>query len=179
MLRELTVDDWPALREMRLHALSTEPGLFFSNHAREAAHTDEQWIALASGDDQHQLFGVFDGARMVGMSGVFTDRDDPSGRTAALGMSFILPEYRRRGLAARLYEVRLAWARSRPQFERAVIGHRLSNTASRRNIERFGFQWTRNKPHCWTNGDEEDHVAYELRLRDIDAGGSSCNPASR
>src|ERR1700683_5464376 len=94
VLRELETSDWRALRELRLHALSTEPGLFFSNYASEAAHTDEQWIALASGDDNHQLFGVFDGSRLIGMSGVFTDRDDPSGRTVAFGMSFIFPEYR-------------------------------------------------------------------------------------
>ena len=161
-MRELVASDWHALRDLRLHALRTEAGLFFSNYEAEAGHSDAQWLALASGDEKHQLFGLFDGDHLVGMTGVFADRDDPSGHTAALGMSYIRPEYRGRGFAAMFYEVRLAWARARPHFRRAVVGHRRSNTASRRMIERFGFCWTRSRPNHWADGTDEEHVGYEL-----------------
>ena len=165
-LRELEREDWPRLRELRLHALRAEPGLFFSSFDAEAGHNDEHWMKLAGGDDQHQLFGLFAGEKLVGISGVFTDRDDPTGRTAALGMSYILPEYRGQGFASRLYEARLAWARARPNFLRAVVGHRLSNEPSRRAIARFGFTWTETKPYSWPDGTDEEHVGYELILRD-------------
>ncbi len=165
-LRELEREDWSRLRELRLHALRTEPGLFFSSFGQEVVHPDEHWIELASGDDKHQLFGLFDGEKLAGMSGVFVDRDDPTGRSAALGMSYILPEYRGRGLASRFYEARLAWARARPNFLRAVVGHRLSNEPSRRTILRFGFTLTETKPYSWPDGTYENHVGYELRLRD-------------
>jgi RimJ/RimL family protein N-acetyltransferase len=165
-LRELVAADWRALRDVRLHALRTEVGLFFSTYEAEASHSDAQWLTLASGDEQHQLFGLFDGDRLVGMTGVFVDRDDPSGHTAALGMSYIRPEYRGRGFAAMFYEARLAWARARPHFARAVVGHRRSNTASRRLIERFGFRWTRTRLNHWADGTDEEHVGYELPLDD-------------
>jgi RimJ/RimL family protein N-acetyltransferase len=164
VMRELVAADWRALRDLRLHALRTEPGVFFSSYEAEAGHPDAQWLALASGDEQHQLFGLFDGDRLVGMTAVFVDRDDPSGRSAALGMSYISPEYRGRGFAAMFYEARLAWARDHPHFARAVVGHRRSNVASRRMIERFGFRWTRDKPHHWPDGTDEDHVGYELQF---------------
>ena len=154
------------LRQMRLHALRTEPGVFFGRYDQEASDPDSAWMALATGDQAHQLFGLFDEGRLVGISGVFTDRNDPSGRTAGLGMSYILPEYRRRGLAARLYEARLNWARARPQFVRVAIRHRRSNAASRRVIERFGFRWTGDEARRWPDGGDEDHVRYELRLRE-------------
>lgn len=164
-LRELGSQDWRALRELRLHALQTEPGLFFSTYEAEAQRAEEEWTALASGDAEHQVFGLFDGARLVGISGVFTDRNDPTGRTAALGMSYILPEFRGRGLVALFYQTRVAWARARPRFRRAVVGHRRSNEPSRRAIVRSGFTWTEDQPYRWPDGSEEEHLAYELRLR--------------
>ena len=123
-LRELVRSDWPALRDIRLHALRTEPGVFFSRYADEAVQADEHWMALATGDEKHQLFGLFAGEELVGISRVSVDRNDPSGATAELGMSYIAPEYRGRGLAGQLYEARLAWVRARPQFVRVVVGHR-------------------------------------------------------
>jgi RimJ/RimL family protein N-acetyltransferase len=170
-LRALAGDDWAALRRIRLHALRTEPGLFFRRIDDEADLGDDAWIALASGDDAHQLFGLFEGAELVGISGVFTDRDDPTETTASLGMSYLLPAYRRRGFGSRLYQARLAWAAARPKFMRAAVGHRRSNEASRRAIARFGFRWTRNEPHVWPDGETEDDVCYELPLRN--AAGSS------
>jgi RimJ/RimL family protein N-acetyltransferase len=127
---------------LRLHALRTEPGVYFSSYETEVDGDERSWIALASGDEAHQLFGLFDGARLIAISGVFTDVQDTTGSTALLGMSYVLPEYRGRGLALRCYEARLAWARARPRFVRAIVGHRRSNEATRRAIEHFGFRWT-------------------------------------
>jgi RimJ/RimL family protein N-acetyltransferase len=164
-LRELEGEDWEALRDLRLHALETELGRFFRSPSEEREKSEDEWRALAAGDERHQLFGLFDGDVLVGMTGVVADADDPSGATASLGMSYVKPEYRGRGFGARYYEARLAWARARPQFTRAVVGHRRSNAASRHLIERFGFRWIEDLPHRWPDGAEEDDVCYELPLR--------------
>jgi RimJ/RimL family protein N-acetyltransferase len=163
-LRELTSDDWADLREIRLFALSSELGRFFRSPAEEADHTEAEWRALAAGDEMHQMFGLFDGEELVGITSVHADRDDPNGSTVGFGMTYIRPAYRGMGFAARFYEARLAWARSRPQFTRAVIGHRRSNDASRKLIERFGFRWVEDLPHHWPDGTDEDDVCYELPL---------------
>ena len=163
-IRELTEDDWLALRELRLHALRSEFGLFFKHPDEEAALSEDEWRAWAAGDDTRQVFGLFDGERLVGITGTFTDIDDPTGRTVGFGMSYLSPEYRGRGLANLLYEVRLAWVRARPHVRRVVVGHRRSNTASRRMIEKFGFRWTEDIPHHWPDGTDDDDVCYELLL---------------
>jgi RimJ/RimL family protein N-acetyltransferase len=160
--------DWPALRDLRLHALRTEPGVYFSRHDDEANRSDEDWRALASGDESHQLFGLFDGERLVGISRVSVASADSSGSTAEFGTSYIAPEYRGRGLVRQFYEARLAWVRARPQFARVVVGHRRSNVPSRRAIERFGFRWIRDVPRRWPDGADDDYVDYELRLRNED-----------
>jgi RimJ/RimL family protein N-acetyltransferase len=165
VLHELTGADWRELRALRLRALQSEPGVFFSPYATEAERDEAAWRALASGDAAHQVFGLFDAGRLVGISGVFRDRDDPSGRTAVLGMSYIEPEYRGTGLVTRLYAARIAWARAKPEFERAIVGHRRSNEPSRRAILRSGFTWTGNRPHRWPDGSDEEYVAYEMILR--------------
>jgi RimJ/RimL family protein N-acetyltransferase len=165
-IRALTVEDWRALRELRLHALRTDPGVFFSTYDAEVLWPDSRWIALAGGDDTRQLFGLVDDGRLVGISGVFVDRDEPSGEAVVLGMSYILPKYRRRGFASRFYEARLAWVRAAARFRRVKVGHRRSNEASRRAIERFGFRWTADEPRRWPDGGDEDYVAYELLLRE-------------
>jgi RimJ/RimL family protein N-acetyltransferase len=153
-LRELEGDDWEALRDLRLYALETELGRFFRSPSEERDRSEDEWRALAAGDDRHQLFGLFDGEALVGITGIVADvEQDSSGATAGLGMSYVKPEYRGRGYGALYYEARLAWARARPQFARAVVGHRRSNEASRRLIER------------WPDGAEEDDVCYELLLR--------------
>lgn len=161
-LRELDIDDWRALRELRLHALATEPGLFFRHYDEEVGRSDDHWVGLAVGDDEHQLFGIVAAARLVALSGVSLDPDDVRPGTAKFGMTFVLPEYRRRGLAARLFEARMAWVRERPDVARIVVGHRGSNEASRRAVERAGFVRTARYAHRWPDGSDDDNVVYEF-----------------
>ncbi len=163
-IRELRTDDWLALRELRLHALRSELGLFFKHPDEEAALSEDEWRALAGGSDARQVFGLFDGERLVGITGTFRDGDDPTGQTVGFGMSYLLPEYRGRGFASLFYETRLAWVRARPHFRRVTVGHRRSNDASSRSIKKFGFRWIADIPHRWPDGSDEDDVCYELLL---------------
>jgi GNAT superfamily N-acetyltransferase len=82
----------------------------------------------------HQVFGLFDGAHLIGITGVFGRGD-----TAYLVMSFILPAYRRRGLSAMLYQARLDWIRMHREFKRAVTAIRASNEVSQRVCQAFAF----------------------------------------
>ena len=104
-----------------------------------------------------------------GLTGVITARDDPSGETAMLVMSYLLPEYRGRGLSAAFYEARLAWLRERPRYTSVVVSHRRSNEPSRRANQRFGFVLVGSVPTEWPDGTVEDEVTYELRLSDVES----------
>jgi RimJ/RimL family protein N-acetyltransferase len=162
-IRPLDPSEWRALREIRLFALHTEPGVFFASYDGELALGDDEWQRrIAAGGSV--IFGLFAGSDLVGITGVVTDRDDPSGKTAVLVMSYIRPAYRDRGLTALFYEARLGWIASQPQFTRASVSHRASNEASGRAIRGHGFTLVDRVARTWPDGTTEDEVRYTRAL---------------
>jgi len=168
-IRALDSTEWAVFRDFRLQALKAAPGVFGSSYETEATRTSEEWRDTVTGPG-HQVFGLFDGEHLIGITAAFTWREDPSGETALLAMSFILPEYRGRGLSRLLYEARLDWIRKHAQFKRAVVFHRQSNEASRRANERHGFRPTGRAPHAWPDGATEDEIFCELRIQSMPGG---------
>jgi RimJ/RimL family protein N-acetyltransferase len=166
VVRELEPDEWERVREIRLHALRTEPGVYFSSYAASLALNEADWrLRIRSADGQ--MFGIFDGERLVGITGVRSDPDEPGGETAMLVSSYLLPEYRGRGITRQMYEARFRWVRARPRYKRVLVSHRRSNEASRRAIERSGFTRVAALPTSWPDGTVDDEVLYELRLAPV------------
>jgi RimJ/RimL family protein N-acetyltransferase len=163
-IRALNQADWAAFRELRLRALRTEPGKFFASYSEEVGKAPDEWQQTIAGS-AHQVFGLFDDQRLIGITAVFTWREDPTGETAILAMSFILPEYRGRGASKLLYRARFDWIRAQPQFKRIVVSHRESNQPSRKAIEHHGFLFLKRTERTWPDGTTEDELSYELRVR--------------
>lgn len=162
-IRPLEPREWQAFRDFRLAALRAMPGVFSSAYEGELARAEDWWRDTLGGPGR-RVFGLFDGDRLIGITAVFTSRDDPSGSTALLAMSFILPDYRGRGLSDLFYRARLAWVRERPQFKRILVSHRASNEASRRANQRHGFILVGRAPRTWPDGSTEDELSYELAV---------------
>jgi RimJ/RimL family protein N-acetyltransferase len=163
-IRSLDVAEWPQLRDLRLRALEDAPGVYSATYEEVARRSETDWRAMIT-DPARQVFGLFDVDTMIGITGIFTSSEDSSGQTAVLVMSYIVREYRRRGLSRMLYEARLAWARAHPKLTRIVVSHRESNEASRRANQRHGFVPTgRIDSRVWPDGSTEDEVFYELQL---------------
>ena len=162
-IRALDPDEWRMLRDFRLHALRSAPHAFALSHDACAAWTEGTWRAEISAPT-HQIFGLFDGEKLIGITAAFTWRGDPTGQTALLAMSYIEPDYRGRGLSNTLYDARLAWIRSCRRFRVARVSHRASNEASRRANQRHGFVKRGSEPFTWPDGTVEDEVHYELTL---------------
>ena len=137
-IRALEPSEWEAFRDFRLASLQAAPGVFAMTHDTAAHWSPDDWQAEAQGPD-HQVFGLFDGKRLIGITAAFTWRGDPAGQTALLAMSYILPAYRGRGFSRLFYDARLAWIRAQPQFRHILVSHRKSNEASRRANQRHGF----------------------------------------
>jgi RimJ/RimL family protein N-acetyltransferase len=159
--RALGPEDWEAFRDVRLHALRTEPGVFLSSYDREAAFLPAEWRSRLDGIGRC-MFGLFDGEALIGLTGVITDATDPSGRTALFVASYLRPEHRGRGLSAYFYEARLAWVRAQRQFARVVVSHRAGNEPSRRANQRFGFREVDRVVRTWPDGTPGEEVRYEL-----------------
>lgn len=163
-IRALDPAEWRMLRDFRLHALRSAPGAFALSHDACAAWTEGAWRAEISAPT-HQIFGLFDGEKLIGITAAFTWRGDPTGQTALLAMSYIEPDYRGRGLSNTLYDARLDWIRRSCRRFRAVrVSHRASNEASRRANQRHGFVKRGSEPFTWPDGTIEDEVHYELTL---------------
>jgi len=162
-IRALEPSEWALFRDFRLNALKAAPGVFGGAYDTEVNDPPEKWQRIIKGQSD-QVFGLFDEERLIGITAAFARREDPSGETAALAMSFILPEYRGRGLSRLCYETRLAWIRTVPQFKRVLVSHRKSNEASRRANAPFGFKETHRAPRVWPDGTTDDQIFYELLL---------------
>ena len=163
-IRPLRASEWSTFKDFRLAALKSAPGMFATSYEEASARSPESWREIIAGPS-HQAFGLFDGTRLIGITGVFGGRED-SDDAAFLVMSFIVPEYRRCGLSSMLYQARLDWIRMRGKFKRAVAAMRASNEASQRACRHFGFTCIDRAPRTWPDGATEDELIYELQLKD-------------
>lgn len=153
-------DDWERVKAIRLEALQTDPGVYGSTYARESGYDEAAWRAWIASPGRC-MFLLLEEEAPVGLTGVITDRDDPT--TAVCVASYLKPAYRGQKLSRIFYQARIDWARGRG-YRRLVVGHRASNTASMRANQAFGFQETHREPHTWPDGTSEPEVLYELLL---------------
>ena len=86
-VRPLGASEWPAFKDFRLMALESAPGMFATSYEEASARSPEAWQEIIAGPN-HQVFGLFDGAQLIGITGVFGGRDETSDDTAFLVMSF-------------------------------------------------------------------------------------------
>lgn len=162
-IRPSNSSEWQTFRDFRLAALRAAPGVFAASYESDVALSENAWRETIAGAD-HQVFGLFANANLIGITAVFAWNGDPTGQAAILAMSFIVPEFRGRGLSRLLYDARIDWIRSKPQFKRIVVSHRLTNDVSRRANQRYGFKQTHTSLRVWPDGTSEDEIWYELRL---------------
>lgn len=138
IVRDLVVSDWKQLKELRIESL-IKHGDLFSEPLNEAKNrSDRGWQYLIQ-DPRSKILGAFVGDVMVGISAIFTDRADSSGKTGFLGMSYIREEFRGKDISREFFERRIAWAKESTTMERLAVGHREGNEPSRRNAVREGF----------------------------------------
>lgn len=161
VVRPFDAEEWPLYRAIRLHALASDPRLFSSSWAIEVERSDARWQESLR-DPDVGIFGVFHDGAVIGMTGVAVERDDPT--VAALWGSWLDPAWRGRGLSARMYEARLAWARAHPGIRRATVAHRVGNVSSERANQKHGFVFTHEADRLWRDGITEPEVCYSLSL---------------
>ena len=69
--------EWRFSKTVRLKALQSDPGVFGSNHQKESARPDEEW-KKALGDPNFGVFGIFHYGDIIGMTGIYVDKEDAS-----------------------------------------------------------------------------------------------------
>ncbi|HEY3505295.1 MAG TPA: GNAT family N-acetyltransferase [Actinocatenispora sp.] len=133
-IRRLLPDDWELFREVRLASLSDAPYAFASTVEQEAAFDEWQWRSRI---ERATWFAAVADGRSVGLVGGFVE---DSGDLHLIGM-WVAASLRGGGVAARLVDTFLAWARERP-YPGVLLWVADGNDRARRFYERFGFRGT-------------------------------------
>lgn len=111
-VRRIQPGDGPALREVRLRALQTDPEAFAATYDQAALRTDNDWediaVEAATGDEKVIFLAEGDNG-CVGMVGAFARPEEPVTRNL-YGM-WVAPEARSSGVGMRLVEEILTWSR--------------------------------------------------------------------
>lgn len=169
-IRPLAPDDWPAFRAVRLRALELHPGFYGGTLADAEQRTPKEWQEMLDGRGK-RIFGLFAGNVLIGITAVFTCRDDPSGRTGIFAMSFIEPEYRGKGYADLYYKARIDFGVKDLPWTRLAVSHRADNEPSKRAIVRHGFVFIGKREKDWPDGKRMDEFMYEMDLRPMRKSG--------
>lgn len=165
-LRALIPDDWEAFRTVRLRALKMHPEYFCPTVEETKAKPYEYWHETLDGKGK-QVSGLFENNKLVGITGVFTWRDDPSGETGIFGMSFIEPDYRGNGYSDLFYKARIDFAVAHQPWKKLCVSHRVGNEPSRAAIIKHGFQFIGTDERDWPDGKRDKEYNYQLDLETL------------
>lgn len=134
-IRQATVDDWEAVREIRLAALQEAPYAFGSTYARERHFDESTWRERLSNPDG-PTFLAFDGDTAVGLDGVYTENGD-----RILVAMWVAPAARRGGVGVALTDAVCEWAKAQGDT-RIYLSVAEGNDPARKLYERLGFKMT-------------------------------------
>jgi GNAT superfamily N-acetyltransferase len=130
-----TLDDWQAMREIRLQALRDAPEAFASTYAKEAAFTTADWHRRASRDGSFLAY-LPDG-ELAGLAGGF--EEEPG--VVELVSMFVRPQGRGHGVGEALVDAVVAWARAKDAAS-VHLWVTETNKPAIRLYERCGFTAT-------------------------------------
>ena len=150
----MTPDDWERVRVLRLAALADSPDVFSSTLAREEGFGEETWRERLSGATQFKAeagdrdlwldmpapnqavtFIAESAGEDVGMTTVLVV-DEPD--TALVVGVWVSPSARGQGVAPRLFEEMIAWARDQG-LTRVTLDVGDANTSAQKLYANLGF----------------------------------------
>lgn len=161
-LRQLLSGDWKIYRDIRLEALKKHPA-YFSPSRDETAFSESDWRERLLNPDA-ATFGLFSGKDLIGISGIFREKNNSAGERAFLVGTYIQENFRRRGLSKPLFNVRIEWARKQNGIKTLVLEHREDNLAVQKAHQRFGFRLSSSRNQTWPDGTTSPCLIYELSL---------------
>ena len=163
-IRQLKPSEWQILRDIRLKALEMHPGFFAGELEASKQYTEEHWRQNLDGKGK-AIFGLFDRDTLVGITAIFTYKNDPTERTGQMAYNYIEPAFRGIGLSNMFYKARIEWALENTNWTTLQTGHRIDNTASQATILRNGFELVGKNMIAWPDGSEKVELLYNLDLQ--------------
>jgi GNAT superfamily N-acetyltransferase len=162
-VRQVRAGEGARFKDIRVRALTESPTAFSTTAAEDEQRPLVVWEERASDSGEgldRAFFVAEDGDRWVGIAGgIF---DDPGGDVVMLVSMWVDPAYRRQGLARKLTQAVLSWARRRGArgFETWV---NVANTRARALYRSLGLQPTgRIMPMPNLPAETEEHLSMAL-----------------
>jgi len=156
-IRPTTLDDWEALRALRLEALLDTPAAYGTEHGEVLAWTPAQWHEFAT--SPLTFVAVADG-ELVGMArGGRNDHDPPDSLARWLWGMYVTPRARGSRVAAALVDFVAAWSKADGGTELCLFVSR-DVARARAFYRKIGFVIT---GHSVTHEIRTDKVFEEMR----------------
>jgi GNAT superfamily N-acetyltransferase len=135
-VRRAVVQDWHAVRSIRLTALADAPFAFGSTLARELAFDDQEWQRRVR---EGTWFLAWCGQQPVGIVAGISDTDQPEDRH--LAAMWVAADQRGTSVAEELVEAIVGWA-TLQGAARVTLWVADANARARRFYDRLGFATT-------------------------------------
>jgi len=164
MIRPLTEGDAFAYVELRRVALLDAPLCFSASPADDVAASVDAVRAQLRQAADGVVIGAFDPA-LVGAVGLFRDRHRKAAHKMHLWGMYVVPNRRRRGIAAALLDAAIAHARSCSGVARIHLGVTSAASDAQRLYQRAGFELWASEPdalRCGGLSVVEHHLLLRL-----------------
>ncbi len=162
LVRETVMDDWQALRDIRLEALKTAPSAFGSTYEREAPFGEPDWLRRIARGGNFLAYlpeagipeaGIPEAgaAEPVGLIGGYPESED----VVELVSMYVRPRARGHGVGEALVAAVFGWARER-DAKTVHLWVTESNDHARALYERCGFGPTGERQPLPSDPDQDE-----------------------
>jgi RimJ/RimL family protein N-acetyltransferase len=139
-VRRLAASDAAVYRELRLRALRTEPTAFASTAEAEERRTVAEIVPRIASAESF-VVGAFDPVTgLLGLGGFYREAGPKMRHIGWIWGMFVAPEFRGRGLAARILASLIADAGRVPGIQQLQLRVVSTNAAAQRLYESAGFK---------------------------------------
>jgi ribosomal protein S18 acetylase RimI-like enzyme len=168
-IRKLTADDAALFRNLRLEGLKNHPEAFGESYDEFAANSVEQIAGRIPADPASRagfVLGAFDeDGAMAGVVALGREHRRKRSHKAVLWGMYVIPAYRRQGVASRLVRRLLEYARAFGDVEQIVLTAATRNERAVRLYESLGFRSYGREPRALQiDGDYYDQEHMYLVL---------------
>lgn len=162
--RPLGADDWAAFQALRLAAIADSPSALYPTHEEEAGQRPEAVQERIAETRFQVVFGIFDGATLVGMAGLRQLALVQVAHKAMLWGVFVHPDQRGGGLARQLLSALFSHARERG-IDQITLSVNAENPRAAGLYRSMGFEVYGREPRAMRIGErfyDEDLMVLRL-----------------
>jgi ribosomal protein S18 acetylase RimI-like enzyme len=115
---KLTPQQWQELKQIRLHALESDPDAFGRTHEELSQKTDEQWMQQLQNPHLHYFIAKVNDEH-VGVVGIAKDREEDD--TTEIVSMFVKKPHRRRGIGKTLLHHAVSHGKQQHNSQKAKV----------------------------------------------------------